>query len=222
MMLVLVTMKNVMKPALWALGALAVCSTALAEGDAAAGESKAAPCAACHGADGNSPAAIYPSLAGLGGKYLLKQMQEINTGDREVPEMAGQLDSLSEQDLEDIAAYYAGQEMSLTGAEELTVTVNSGDQVDGLVLGEALYRFGNADSGVPACSGCHSPTGQGNAPAAYPHLGGQHADYIAKQLQAFRAGERTNDGETQVMRSVAQYLSDAEIAAVANYIAGLH
>lgn len=214
-------MKNLIKPALILLGAMLIAPLSLAQGDADAGKSKAAGCGACHGADGNSPAAIYPSLAGLGENYLFKQMQDIKSGERAVPEMTGQLDAMSEQDMQDMAAYFTSNTLALTGAKEQKVKLNSGDEVDSLLIGENLYRFGNHATAVPACSGCHSPSGNGNAPAAFPRLGGQHADYVAKQLKAFRGGERINDGESQIMRSVAQHMSDAEIAAVSNYIAGL-
>ena len=193
-----------------------------AGGSIAKGESLSAECTACHGSDGNSPAPSFPTIAGLGEKYLLKQLQDIKSEARVVPEMAGLLDNKSEQSLADLAAYYAAQSMKLTGSKEMQVRINSGAKVDGLELGERLYRAGNLETNVPSCSGCHSPTGQGNAPAGFPRLGGQHADYIVKQLKAFRAGERTNDGDSQVMRSIAKHMSDAEIEAVANYIAGLN
>ncbi|MGH1471990.1 MAG: c-type cytochrome [Cellvibrionaceae bacterium] len=219
-------MKNLLKPASVMIGALigvlAFSNGAVAQGDATAGKAKTTACAACHGADGNSPAAIYPSIAGLGEKYLLKQLQDIQSEERAIPEMTGQLNAMSDQDLQNIAAFYAGQNLALTGAKALTVKLNSGEETDGLKLGEALYRFGNVEVGVPSCTGCHSPTGQGNAPAGYPRLGGQHADYIAKQLKAFRGGERVNDGEQMTMRAIASRLSDAEIASVSAYIAGLH
>lgn len=191
------------------------------QGNAQAGSEKVAICAACHGADGNSPIAMYPKLAGLGEKYLYKQLQDIKSDVRPVPEMTGMLTGLSDQDLADIAAHYASQNMQLAGAEEIQVRVNSGEMVDGLALGREVYRFGNPETGVPACSGCHSPTGVGNEPAGYPRVGGQFADYVAKQLRAFRGGERVND-EQQVMRQVAAPMSDAEITAVSNYIAGLY
>lgn len=219
------TMKNLFKPASLMIGALfgaiAFSNTAMAQGDAAAGKAKAATCAACHGADGNSPAAIYPSISGLGEKYLLKQLKDIQSGSRAIPEMTGQLNGMSEQDLKNISAFYASQNLALTGAKELTVKLNSGEETDGLKMGEVIYRFGNTETGVPSCTGCHSPKGLGNAPAGYPRLGGQHADYIAKQLKAFRGGERVNDDQ-KVMREVAKGLSDAEIASVAAYIAGLN
>jgi len=193
-----------------------------AKGDVTKGESLSAECTACHGEDGNSSAPSFPSISGLGEKYLLKQLKDIKSKARDIPEMAGLLDNKNEQSLSDLAAYYAAQPMLLTGSKEMEVRINSGAKVDALALGKQIYRAGNLETNVPSCSGCHSPTGQGNAPAGFPRLGGQHADYIVKQLKAFRAGERVNDGESRVMRSVAKLMSDAEIIAVANYIAGLN
>lgn len=154
---------------------LIIAPIAMAEGDAKAGEGKTAVCVACHAADGNSPSSAFPKLAGLGEKYLLKQLKDIQGGVRQVPEMTGMLNGLTEQDLADIAAYYDSQTRQLSGAKETK-----------LDLGERVYRGGNIKTGVAACIGCHAPSGNGNAPAGYPALGGQHADYIAKQLRAFR------------------------------------
>lgn len=185
-------------------------------GDAAAGKTKAAACGACHGADGNSPAPTFPKLAGQGERYLVKQIHDIKSGARPVPAMAGQTDSLSDQDIADIAAYYAGQKGSVNQAKK-----------DLVARGEAIYRGGVREKGVPACAACHSPTGAGNAPAGFPKLGGQHADYVTTQLKAYRAAAdgdaagRANDGDTKPMRGVAARMSDAEIAAVASYISGL-
>jgi cbb3-type cytochrome c oxidase subunit III len=180
-------------------------------GNAVAGQGKTALCGACHGPDGNSLVPGFPKLAGQGERYLLKQMQDIKGGKRVVIEMTGMLSSLGDQDLADIAAYYAAQKSSAGAADEKSVA-----------LGEALFRGGKLSDGVPACTGCHSPDGVGNAQAGFPHLGGQHADYIKKQLTAYRRGERSNDGETMVMRSIAAKLSDQEIEALAQYIQGLH
>ena len=191
-------------------------------GDAVAGEAKSASCAACHGADGNSPVPSFPKLAGLGEKYLFKQLRDIQSKKRDIPQMAGLLDSMNNKDLRDIAAYYNSKTMQISGAKTIEVQVNSGIKVDGLELGERVFRAGNRDSGVPACTGCHSPNGLGNEPAGYPRLSGQYAEYIEAQLRAYRSGDRTNGGDTKVMRQVAQYMSDAEIIAVANYIAGLN
>ncbi|WP_295802385.1 c-type cytochrome [uncultured Microbulbifer sp.] len=214
-------MNSIIKKAALALGMVAAAQMAHAAGDASAGQAKAAACAACHGADGNSPAPTFPKIAGLGEKYLLKQMHDIKSGARQVPEMVGQLDNMSDQDLADIAAYFASQNIQLSGSEAFSVMLNNGDNVDGLALGREIFRAGNSASNVPACMGCHSPTGKGNAPAGYPRLSGQYAEYVEKQLKAFRAGTRANDGDNRIMRSVAKPLSDAEIKAVANYVAGL-
>jgi cytochrome c553 len=194
---------------------LGVCGKAQAAdavvGDAAAGQAKAAVCGACHGPDGNSMAPNFPKLAGQGQRYLLKQLHEIKDGKRVVLEMTGLLTNLNDQDLNDIAAYFAGQKGSIGAADPNVVA-----------RGEQLFRGGKLDQGMPACTGCHSPNGVGNAAAGFPHLGGQHADYIKKQLTAFREGERTNDGDTMVMRSIAAKLSNKDIEALSQYIQGLH
>lgn len=190
--------------------------TALAASDPDAGRSKVAACSACHGADGNSAAPTFPKLAGLGEKYLLKQLTDIRDGARPVPTMVGQLDTMSDQDLADIAAFFAGQPRSGGQADPALVE-----------LGQKIYRGGIAERKVPACTACHSPTGQGNAPAGFPALAGQHADYIVTQLKAYRQGYedeagRTNDGDTRIMRTIAFGLSDKEIEAVASYASGLN
>ena len=198
------------------LGCTSLALAAVApKGDAAAGEEKSVTCAACHGADGNSVAPSFPKLAGQGEKYLLKQMQDIRDGARPVPTMAGQVDNMSDQDLADIAAYYASQ--TSTGAQT---------DPELLELGERIYRSGIIERNVAACTACHSPTGKGNAPAGFPALAGQHAEYTAGQLRAYRQGYedeagRTNDGDTRIMRTTAFGLSDGEIEAVSSYVAGL-
>ncbi len=194
---------------------LAQAVTVQAAGDAAAGKAQAAVCGACHGADGNSAAPTFPKLAGLGEKYLLKQLKNIRDGERPVPTMAGQLDGKSDQDLADIAAYFDSQSRSGGQANP-----------DLIALGEKVFRAGVAERSVPACMACHSPNGKGNAPAGFPPLAGQHADYIAAQLKAYRQGYedpagRTNDGDAKIMRGVAFGLSDMEIEAVASYASGL-
>lgn len=215
-------MNKLIKQVVAMLGLAAISQLALA-GDAKNGETLSAACGACHGADGNSPAPNFPKLAGLGEKYLLKQLEDIKSGARVVPEMAGQLDNLSSEEMADIAAYFDSQTLQLSGSKkDQEVQLNSGVKVNSLALGQQTYRAGNLETKVPACLGCHSPGGTGNAPAAYPRLGGQHAAYIEKQLKDFRAGNRTNDGDNKIMRDVAAQLSDAEISALANYIAGLH
>lgn len=197
------------------LMAWAQTASAQVVGDASRGKELTAICAACHGADGNSAAPAFPKLAGLGEKYLLKQMQDIRDGARPVPTMVGQVDGKSDQELADMAAFYAGQSRSGAQADPELVA-----------LGEKVYRAGVAERNVAACSACHSPNGKGNAPAGFPALAGQHADYIAAQLKAYRKGYedetgRTNDGDTRIMRSTAFGLSDKEIEAVASYASGL-
>ena len=190
---------------------LGVTGLAQAAGDAAAGQAKTAVCGACHSPDGNSLAPNFPKLAGQGERYLLKQLNDIKSGNRQVVEMTGLLTNLSDQDLADIAAYYASQTGSTGQADPKLVE-----------RGEALFRGGNLEAGMPACTGCHSPNGAGNDMAGFPKLNGQHATYVAKQLTDFREGNRTNDGDSMIMRAIAAKLSNKDIEAVSSYIQGLH
>jgi len=199
---------------------LGITGMAHAAGDAEAGQSKVAVCGACHGADGNSPAPNFPKLAGQGEAYLLKQLKDIKVGStpgapegvgRKVLEMTAMLDPYSDQDLEDIAAFYASQKVTVGMADPALVEA-----------GERLFRGGKLDLGMPACTGCHAPNGAGNDLAAFPQLGGQHAAYTAKQLVDFREGNRTNDGDTMIMRGIAAKLSNKDIEALSSYIQGLH
>ena len=194
---------------------------ALAAGDAAAGESKVAMCAGCHGSDGNSMVASFPKLAGIGEKYMTHQLRMVKSGERIIVEMTGILNGSSDQDLQDMAAYYNSKARQTSGAQDITlVGISNSDEA--LDYGENVYRGGNLKTGVAACTGCHSPSGNGNGPAGYPGLGGQHADYIEKQLLAYRRGERASGGNAIIMQGVAANLSDKEIKAVANYISGLN
>ena len=181
------------------------------KGDAAAGQAKTAVCGACHNPDGNSLAPNFPKLAGQGERYLEKQLHDIKSGKRTVLEMTGMLEPFSDQDLADIATYFASQKGSVGAADPALVA-----------RGEALYRGGDVAKGLPACTGCHSPNGIGNAPAGFPHLSGQHAQYVTKQLTDFREGDRSNDGDAMTMRTIASKLSNKDIAALASYIQGLH
>ena len=190
---------------------LGITGMAHAAGDAKAGQAKAAVCGACHGPDGNSAAPNFPKLAGQGERYLLKQMQDIKAGNRTVLEMTGLLNNVSDQDMADIAAYFSSQKGSVGAADPKVVA-----------RGEALFRGGKLEQGMPACTGCHAPDGSGNAAAGLPHLGGQHAQYVAKQLTDFREGNRTNDGDSMIMRGIAAKLSNKDIEAVSSYIQGLH
>ncbi|MDR9424572.1 MAG: c-type cytochrome [Marinobacter sp.] len=181
-------------------------------GDPDAGEQNAAVCTSCHGQGGGKPImASYPKLTGIGERYLYDQLVAIKSGDRAIPEMTGLLDAMSDQDLQDLAAYFDSQEMVVSQADP--------DLVD---QGEALYRGGNMASGVPACAGCHNPKGDGNEPGGYPAIGGQSAEYLANQLKSYRAGERAGTSNATIMVDVATELTDAEIEAVASYISGLN
>jgi cytochrome c553 len=187
------------------------------EGDPQAGEQKAAACAACHGQDGNSAAAANPKLAGQGVPYTVKQLKEFKSGERENAIMKGMAAGLSEQDMYDIAAYYAQQSIEVGSANPEYVEA-----------GRKLWLGGNAETGVAACAGCHGPAGQGMEAAEFPALGGQHAGYIESQLKAFRnAGtdalegtKRAND-PNGMMRDIASKMTDKEIRAVSSYVSGL-
>lgn len=192
---------------LWALG---LTGMAVAQGDAAAGAEKITVCLACHGQDGNmSQIDNVPKIGGQNEAYLLKQLVEIKSGARVAPLMTGMLNALDEQGMADVAAYYASQPAPQGATDP-----------DKLALGESIYRAGIADVGVAACTACHSPDGQGLASAGYPALGGQDTAYTELQLRAFRDGARQND-DAEIMRSVAARLNDAEIEALASYVAGL-
>lgn len=171
-------------------------------------------CAACHGADGNSAISVNPSLAGQHPEYTLKQLLNFKPQDGKPAErgnavMAGMVASLSADDMSNLAAFFAGQKPKPRAARDPEL----------VKLGQAIYRGGILDKGVAACASCHSPNGAG-IPAQFPRLAGQHAEYTAMQLKAFRSGERAND-PNRMMRGVAVKLSDREISAVAEYIAGL-
>ena len=184
---------------------------AQAEGDAAAGQAKTAICAACHGADGNSTNPLWPKLAGQNAKYTAKQVREIKAGVvRKSPLMAPMVAALSDQDIEDIAAFYATQPRSGGFASE-----------ERAALGEKIYRGGNIATGVPACMSCHGPRGSGNPLGGIPAVSGQHAQYAAKQLEDFRAEFRSND-PNGMMRDGVRFLTPNEMTAVAEYMSGLH
>lgn len=194
-----------------ALAALISITSAHAAGDSAKGQAIVGKvCAACHGFDGNSFLPANPSVAGQHEEYLFKQLTEFKSGARNSPVMVPMVANLSNDDMRNLAAYYSAQAPKQMGAKDK----------DLVAQGRKLYRGGNAANGVAACAGCHSPNGAG-IPAQYPRLASQHADYVAAQLKAFRTGDRAND-LNQVMRSTAMKLTDKEIAALAEYISGLH
>jgi len=183
--------------------------------DAAKGKDKASTvCAACHGADGNSPLAQNPVLAGQGYDYLYKQLRNFKGEPKQEvranPVMSAMVAALSDEDMRNVAAWFSSQRpVPRAAASKETVE-----------LGQRIYRGGIADRSVPACAGCHGVTGAG-IPSQYPRLAGQYAQYTDTQLKAWRSADRAND-PAQMMRMVAARLSDKEIAAVADYIAGLH
>lgn len=195
-----------------------------APGNAEAGQSKAAACAACHGMDGNSQDPQYPKLAGQHERYIARHLALFKSGGRENAIMLGFAAVLSPQDMRDIGAYYASQDV-LPGVADETV-INDGPHVGKKFyqVGEELYRAGNAKLGIPACIACHGPAGMGNPGPAYPALGGQHARYTADMLRRFREGAVFGRGEkaNTVMAGIATRLTDQEIEALATYIEGLH
>ncbi len=198
--------------------AIALCAFPLAgiadvfvDGSAEAGKAKSITCAACHGADGNSVNPEWPSIAGQHAAYTVEQLKAFKNGKRANPLMTGQAMMLSEEDMRDLAVYYAEQQpASRTVADAKLV-----------VKGESLYRAGNKETGVSACMACHGPAGLGNPGAKYPMIRGQYAVYTAKALRDYASGARKSDGTTRVMRDIAARLADDEIEALASYIQGL-
>lgn len=184
--------------------------TVQAAGRAAAGKGKTVVCAGCHGADGNSAAPNFPKLAGMDGAYVAKQLTDFKSGARKDPTMSAMAAGLSKKDMENIGAYYASQKRTSGTAQA---------SAESMKKAEILYRGGNPNMGIAACMACHGPAGAG-IPARYPVVSGQHAQYSQKQLYDFKSGARSNDGN--VMTAIAFKLSDTEIKALAQYMAGLH
>ena len=182
----------------------------LAAGDPEAGKNKSTPCAACHGVDGNSTNPEWPKLAQQGAPYLEAQLKLFRDGLRKNALMSPQAANLTDEDIEDLAAYYSSQTGTPGAAEEGKVE-----------LGQAIYRGGIIAKGVPACSACHSPSGAGNPVSKYPRVSGQHAAYTASMLKAYRAIE-LDYPSAEVMVGVTERLTDKEIEALASYIQGLH
>ncbi|HEY6966017.1 MAG TPA: c-type cytochrome [Burkholderiales bacterium] len=198
--------------ALWPCAAAA---QAPAKPDPAKGQAIASQtCAACHAADGNSQIAANPKLAGQFYEYLQKQLlnfkaQDGKKAERENAVMAGMAAPLSPADVKDVAAYYSAQKLKPALAKDKDLAA----------LGQKIYRGGNAATGVAACAGCHGPAGAG-MPSQYPRIAGQFAEYVEAQLKAFRSGARANDPNA-MMRGVVARMTDREIQAVAEYVAGL-
>ena len=188
-----------------------VAGNANAAGDAEAGKTKAAACGGCHGMDGNSLVPTFPKLAGQGERYIVKQVADFKANTtRQDAMMIGMVAAINEQDAADIGAYYQSQKLASAATFDESQ----------IILGREIYKGGNLQTGLPACQGCHGPTGGGNAPAGYPQIGGQYAGYTLKQLKAFKDGTRSND-DKEVMRQVMAKMTDAEIEAVTQYIASL-
>jgi len=198
-----------------AFGALVVIvGTVQAQDAAKAQQIAGAVCAACHAADGNSVAATNPKIAGQIPEYLHKQLADFKAQGKKKPVrestiMTPMVANLSEADMKNLAAYYAGQQLKPATAADKDLAA----------LGQKLWRGGNATTGVPACAGCHGPAGAG-IPAQYPRISGQFSEYVAAQLKAFRDGARAND-PNGMMRGVAARMTEREIRAVAEYAAGL-
>lgn len=174
------------------------------------GKEKAAVCAACHGVDGNSNSPEWPSLAGQHREYLHRQLQHFKDGRRINEQMSAMVVNLSDEDMAEISYWYSSQALKPAIPESARAAQ----------LGEKIYRVGNPASGVPACIGCHGPTGRGNPLSNYPALAGQHSKYTEGQLRLFHNGGRDND-DNAVMRTIAGKMTNFEIRAVSEYIAGL-
>jgi len=187
---------------------LAATPAAAFKPDPAKGQQLAAPCMACHLADGNRGSPANPILAGQHPEYIVKQLTEYKSGKRKNAIMQGMAAPLSTEDMRHIAAFYASKQAKPGFARNK----------DTVLLGEQIYRGGIAGRQVPACAGCHAPNGAG-IPAQYPRLSGQHAEYTEAQMLAFRSGARGNNVQ---MSTIASRMTDAEIKAVSDYIAGLH
>lgn len=182
---------------------------ASAAGNKEAGKTKSPVCAGCHGLDGNSVIALNPSLAGQGAAYLVKQMKNFKSKKRDNATMFGMVAALSDQDMEDIAAYYSSNKAKAGKADASLVK-----------RGELIYRSGMASKGLTACIGCHGPDGAGNAAAGFPALSGQHSEYTIGQLKAFSMGARAND-IGMMMQNIAGKMNPEDMKAVASYISGL-
>ncbi len=206
------TKRSILVPLLLMMTAFAgaVGAEPLIDGDIEAGEQKAAVCASCHGPAGNSVSPQYPKLAGQGAPYLYQQLKLFKDGTRDNAIMQAQAAGLSDQDMKDLAAYFSAQPTQPGVADPELAQA-----------GAIIYRAGKPEADVPACAGCHGPAGLGNAAARYPRISGQPAQYTADELRAYRENERTGYLRAEVMQSVAEGLSDADIEALAAYLAGL-
>lgn len=186
--------------------ALGISSAAQAEGRVDAGQEKSAVCVACHGVDGNSVNPDWPSLAGQHASYTVAQLVAFQEGQRENILMSPMAMGLSEQDMLDLAAFYAAQPLAAREADPEYVEA-----------GRRLYQGGDLERSITACIACHGPTGQGNPLANYPVVAGQHAAYTAQTLQDYANGVRPN----QIMQEIAARMSAEDMRAVSEYLQGL-
>ena len=211
------------EPAAAPVATLEADNTPATFGDAAAGATKAAACAACHGLDGNSADPQYPKLAGQHENYIARQLSLYKSGGRQNAIMLGFASTLSAQDMRDIGAYFASQKVVPGIADDSLVASGPNQGRKFYQVGERLFRAGKPEQGIPACQACHGPTGAG-IPGPYPSIGGQHSAYTATQLTAFRGGAvwGADKQANAVMAGVASNLSDEEIQGLATYIEGLH
>ena len=202
------------RASLWGLGiwACLTTSTAFAAGDPDMGEGLAGMCEDCHGAGGNSDVPDFPKLAGQYGGYIAKQIRDFQSGKRSddmMSDMAMMLES--PQDMEDVGAYYEKQKQMTGGSVELELANKGMD----------IYNNGNPKTGLYGCVNCHGKKGKGlsRSNSVFPIIGGQHKDYLMKQLRGFKSGTRTND-PAMMMVAIAKKMSDKEIEAVAEYLSG--
>jgi len=179
-------------------------------GDPVAGKEKAMLCFGCHGEDGNSADSATPKLAGQYGIYISKQVRNYLASTRTHMVMSGMAATISDADLDDIAAYFASQPMM------------KGDHPSGNKTGKELFENNDLPRMMVRCNSCHGEAGKGLAPdnPVYPVIGGQHKDYLLAQLINFRKGLR-NNSPGGVMNITVHRLSDVELEALADYASGL-
>ena len=201
----------------------ATATAAAKPGDPTAGAAKAAACGACHGMDGNSADPQYPKLAGQHERYIARQLTLFKSGDRDNAIMKPFAMTLSDQDMRDVGAYFASKSILPGLADDSVIKADAGPETYAQ-RGEALFRGGRSESGLPACMACHGPSGRGNPGPPYPQIGGQHSKYTKDVLTRFRGGLVLGKGEhaNSIMAQVAASLSDEDITALASYLEGLH
>ena len=200
-----------------------------AEGNITLGKTKSASCAGCHGEDGNSMASSFPKLAGQHAGYIAQQLIAFKDNIRNAPMMAPYAMGLDNGSIEDIAAFYASNKISANNLPVLESDDDDDDESETsaedkaaeldklLALGSDLYRNGDLKTEVSACIACHGPFGDGNKPASFPALKGQHADYLKKALTDFKKGARSNISDN-MMHMIARKMTDKEILAVSYHI----